>query len=116
MRYLLTSNIDGSLVGALSPDEREALMSRFVSFTTALGESGILRGAEQLMPADTATTVRNRGGELLLTDGPYADVSESFGGYWIIEAPDLDTVLRHAGECPAADVGSVEVRGLVELG
>ena len=116
MRYLLMSNIDGKLVGALSPEAREALMNRFVSFTVTLAESGVLRGAEQLQPADTATTVRNRGGELLLTDGPYADVTESFGGYWIVEAPDLYTALRHAGECPAADVGSVEVRGLVELG
>ena len=116
MRYLLTSNIDRSLVAALSPDEGQALMNRFVSFTTALGESGVLRAAEQLLPADTATTVRNRNGELLLTDGPYADVSETFGGYWVVEAPDLDTALRHARNCPAADVGSVEVRGLVELG
>lgn len=116
MRYLLTSNIDGSLVGALEPDEAQALMDRFVSFTTALAESGVLRGAEQLMPADTATTVRQRSGELLLTDGPYADVAETLGGYWIVEAPDLDAALHHAGQCPAAAVGSVEVRGLVELG
>lgn len=116
MRYLLTSNIDASLVGALAPDEMQALMGSFVTFTTALAESGVLRGAEQLMPADTATTVRTRNGDLLLTDGPYADVAEVFGGYWIVEAPDLDTALRHAEQCPAAGVGSVEVRGLVELG
>ena len=116
MRYLLTSNIDGSLMGALADEEMEALMGRFVAFTTALAASGVLRGAEQLMPADTATTVRSRQGEVLLTDGPYADVSEAFGGFWVIESPDLDAALRHAQECPAAEVGSVEVRGLVELG
>ncbi len=116
MRYLLTSNIDPSIVGALPADEGQILMGRFLSFTTALAESGVLRGAEHLMAADTATTVRNRRGELLLTDGPYADVTEVFGGFWIVEAPDLDTALRHAGQCPAADVGSVEVRGLNELG
>ena len=116
MRYLLTSNIDPSLVSSLPEDERAVLMGRFVSYTTALAESGVLRAAEQLMPADTATTVRNRDGDSLLTDGPYAEVVETFGGYWIVESPDLDGALAHAKACPAADVGSVEVRGLVELG
>lgn len=116
MRYLLTSNIDSSLVASLAPEARAAVMERFVTFTAALGESGVLRAAEQLLPADTATTVRNRGDEVLLTDGPYADVVETFGGFWIVEAPDLDTALAHARACPAADVGSVEVRGLHELG
>ena len=116
MRYLLTSNIDQSRVGALAPAEAEAIFGRFISFTQALAESGVLRGAEMLQPADTATTVRVREGEVLLTDGPYADVTEVFGGFWIVEAPDLDTALRHAQECPASEVGSVEVRGIHELG
>jgi hypothetical protein len=116
VRYLLTSNIDQSLVASLPADDRAAVMQRFLSFTAALHDSGVLRSAEQLLPADTATTVRNRGDDTLLTDGPYADVVEVFGGFWIVEAPDLETALKHARECPAADVGSVEVRGLVELG
>jgi hypothetical protein len=116
MRYLLTSNIDPSLVRSLPDDERDAVMARFISYTTALAESGVLRGAEHLLPADTATTVRNRDGETLLTDGPYADVVEAFGGYWIVESPDLDSALEHARACPAADVGSVEVRGIIERG
>lgn len=58
-----------------------------------------------------------RDGEQVLTDGPFADVAESFGGYWIVEVPDLDTALKHAAECPAAaEVGSVEVRAIAELG
>ncbi|MEO3859852.1 YciI family protein [Acrocarpospora sp. B8E8] len=116
MRYMLMSNIDPRLMGALSPEEFQATMDRFVAFTRALAESGVLRAAEQLQPADTATTVRLRDGDLLLTDGPYAEVSEYFGGFWIIEAPDLDTALKHSQDCPAATLGSVEVRSLVELG
>ena len=116
MRYLLTSNIDHSVVAAMTPEDRELTMKRFVTFTQALAASGVLRGAEHLQPADTATTVRNRNGETLLTDGPFADVAEVFGGFWIVEAPGLDAALTHARECPAADCGSVEVRGLVELG
>jgi hypothetical protein len=116
MRYLLMSNIDPTIVGSLDPGARERTMQRFVTFTQALAASGVLRGAEQLHPADTATTVRVRGEELLLTDGPYADVAEVFGGYWIVETPDLDTALRHAQDCPASALGSVEVRPLAELG
>ena len=63
-----------------------------------------------------ATVVRWTGGEVSMTDGPYAESKEQMGGFWIIEAPDLDTALGHARDCPAADCGSVEVRGLVELG
>ena len=116
MRYLLMANNDPALVGALSPEQMQAVMGRYLSFTQALGAAGVLGAFEQLHPADTATTVRNRDGETVLTDGPYADVAEQFGGYWVVEAPDLDTALAHARECPAADVGSVEVRGLAELG
>ncbi len=76
----------------------------------------MLRAGEQLQPADAATTVRTRNGQTVLTDGPNADVVEHFGGFWIIEAPDLDAALKHARSCPTSDVGSVEVRGLVELG
>ena len=116
MRYLLMSNIDPTIVGAMTPEARQATMHRFVAFTQALAESGVLRGAEQLHSPDTATTVRVRDEQLLLTDGPYADVTEFFGGYWILEAQDLDTALKYAQDCPASVLGSVEVRALVELG
>jgi hypothetical protein len=116
MRYLLMSNIDPVIVGDMAPEDRAATMRRFVTFTQALAESGVLRGAEQLQGADTATTVRMRDDQLQLTDGPYADVAEFFGGYWIVEAPDLDTALGYAQQCPASVLGSVEVRALVELG
>ena len=116
MRYLLMSNIDPTIVGAMAPEVHEATMQRFISFTQALAESGMLRAAEQLHSADTATTVRVRDERLLLTDGPYADVAEFFGGYWIVETPDLDAALKYAQDCPASVLGSVEVRALVELG
>ena len=116
MRYMLMSNIDPRLAGALTPVEFDAVMERFVAFTRALAESGVLRAAEQLQPTDTATTIRVRDGELLLTDGPFAEVSEYLGGFWIIEAPDLDSALKYGQDCPASTLGSVEVRSLVELG
>ena len=70
-------------------------------------------GGERLQPAETATTVRMAGGELLLTDGPFADTKEIFGGYFLVDAPDLDSVLELAGRIPALRFGgSVEVRPL----
>lgn len=116
MRYMLMSNIEPAQFATMTPDEMQATMQRFIDFTQALADSGILRGAEQLHDADTATTVRVRDDKLLLTDGPFADVTEQFGGYWIIEAADLDTALKHAQECPAVTFGSVEVRAVTERG
>jgi hypothetical protein len=68
-----------------------------------------------LKPVDTATTVRVHGGETLVTDGPFADTKEVFGGYYVIEADDIDAVIEIAARCPAArSGGSVEVRPVVE--
>ncbi len=60
--------------------------------------------------------MRVRDGEVLLTDGPFAELPEHFGGFWIEEAPDLDTALKYAQDCPAASLGSVEVRAVRERG
>jgi hypothetical protein len=116
MRYMLMSHVDGTALKALPPDTFAEVSASFVAFTTALAESGVLRGAEHLHPVDTATTVRVRDDETLLTDGPHADVTEAFGGFWIVEVPDLDTALKHAVDCPAARFGAVEVRSLIEMG
>jgi hypothetical protein len=116
MRYILMSNVDRAAMAAMTPEVLQATFARFVSFTQALAESGVLLGTEQLQPDDTATTLRIREGDVLLTDGPFAELPESFGGFWIVECPDLDAALKHAADCPAAGLGSVEVRALVELG
>ncbi|MFI6324042.1 YciI family protein [Nonomuraea sp. NPDC050556] len=116
MRYILMSNVEITAMEAMPAEAFEAAMARFVDFTRALTESGVLLAVEQLAMPDTATTVRNRDGRTLLTDGPFADVAERFGGFWIVEAPDLDTVLKYAADCPAADYGSVEVRPVLERG
>lgn len=116
MRYILMANIDGSMMAPLSTDDQAAITQRYIEFTRALHESGVLIDTQQLQREDTATTVRIRDGQALLTDGPFADITETFGGFWVIEAADLDVALGHAKDCPAAQYGSVEVRGLVDLG
>lgn len=116
MRYIVMAHIDGSVMATKSPAEAAALTQRYVDFTRALGETGLLLAFEQLQPADTATTLRIRDSRQVLTDGPFAEVTEAFGGYWVVSAPDLDAALTLAADCPAAEVGAVEVRAIIELG
>jgi hypothetical protein len=95
----------------LSADERAAVSAEYV----ALMRDERMLGGERLQPADTATTVRVEGDELLVTDGPFADTKEIFGGFYIIRADDLDEALELAARVPAARFGgSVEVRPLAE--
>jgi hypothetical protein len=80
-----------------------------------LAEKGQLLGTNPLHSVSTATTVRIRDGERLVTDGPFAETREQLGGYFLIEARDLDEVLDIAARIPAARVGTVEIRPVVEL-
>lgn len=116
MRYALLNHYDESAVAGLPPEVVQAQMQRFIAYTQALAESGVLRGAEQLQSAAVTTTVRVRDGETLLHDGPLAELTEVFGGWWIVEAPNLDAALKHAADCPGAQFGAIEVRPLVDLG
>jgi hypothetical protein len=111
MRYaLLINELPGSYA-QLDDGERGAVTAEYVALLT---DQRIL-GGERLQPADTATTVRLADGETLLTDGPFADTKEVFGGYYLVEAPDLDSALELAARVPVLRFGgSVEVRPLVE--
>jgi hypothetical protein len=102
----LTSDSD-----EFSQEERESIVGEYLAL---LQEPGVL-GAEQLQPAESATTVRVENGTTLTTDGPFADTKEVLGGLYLLEADDLDRALELAGRIPAARLGgAVEVRPLVE--
>ncbi len=109
MRYaLLINERPGSYTG-LSADERASLTAEY---TAIRGDERVTAG-ERLEPASTATTVRAVDGELLLTDGPFADTKEIFGGFFLVDAPDLDAALELAARIPAVRLGgSVEIRPL----
>jgi hypothetical protein len=95
----------------LDEAERQALIGEY----WALRDDPRVVAGAGLKPVDTATTVRVHGGETLVTDGPFADTKEVFGGYYVIEADDIDAVIEIAARCPAArSGGSVEVRPVVE--
>jgi hypothetical protein len=112
MQYaLLIYTKPGSLDG-LDESERDAVSGEYFAIRH---EAGIVGGA-RLQPIESATTVRVADGRTLTTDGPFADTKEVFGGFYLLEAEDLDRALEIAARIPAARMGgSVEVRPLVEL-
>ncbi len=113
MRYALLINMKPDAYDALGADELSAISAEYLEIRK---DPRVLDGA-RLGPGETATTVRVQDGEALVTDGPFADTKEVFGGYYIIEADDLDAAIELAASIPAARLGgSVEVRPVVDPG
>lgn len=86
----------------------------YAQFTRDIKKSGHFLGANRLKPVDSATTVRVRNGKITVTDGPFAETKEQFGGYYLIEAHDLDDAIQIAARIPGARYGSVELRPIAE--
>ncbi len=86
------------------------------AYTRALIDAGVLVSGEALHPSSTATTLRMGNGARDIHDGPYADTREQFGGFYVIDVPDLDAALMWAARNPAADGGAVEVRPVIMRG
>jgi hypothetical protein len=99
---------------AAGPDqdspEGQAEFAAWMTYTQALTDAGVLRGGEALQPTSTATSVQQRDGETLTTDGPFAETKEILGGFYLIDVPDLDTALAWAARMPNIAHGTVEVR------
>ncbi len=114
MRYMVQifTNETTEAYERLSEAEQEAIMGEYA----VLNQDPGVTGGAQLQPAATATTVRVRDGRALTTDGPFAETKEVLGGYWVLEAEDLDAAIEFAARIPAARLGgAVELRPLVEL-
>jgi hypothetical protein len=111
MKYALLIYADPSSWASLSESEQEAVSGEYMALSEAPGMFG---GAE-LQPVETATTVRVEDGQTLTTDGPFADTKEVFGGYYLLDADNLDAAIELASRIPAARMGGgVEVRPVVE--
>jgi hypothetical protein len=95
---------------ALSDDERGAFYARYGALTRDAEAAGVLLGGNELGLTRDATTVRVRGDETLVTDGPYAEVKEALGGYFVFECASIDDALDWAARIPAAEHGAIEVR------
>jgi hypothetical protein len=110
MQYILMAYVDEAQWPKMTKAEQEQGMAAYMAYTNALREAGILVGSNRLQPIATATTVRIANHKPQVLDGPYVDSKEQFGGYFLIDVPDLDAALAWAARCPAASHGVVEVR------
>ena len=112
MKYMLLAYLDEK---ALTEDEREHCYVESAQLTQDLSSSGHYLGAGPLHPISTATSVRVREGKRLVTDGPFAETREQLGGYFLIEAKDLDEAMGIAERIPVARVGTIEIRPVLDI-
>lgn len=114
MRYLLLIYSEEP-TAAPDPAEAEKVMNEYWAYSNAINEAGARNAGEALQDSKTATTVRVKAGERVVTDGPFAETREVLGGYYLIDVPDLDAAIDWAAKCPGAKYGSVEVRPIMEF-
>jgi hypothetical protein len=110
MQYLLLIYRNEAELGKMGPAERKEMSAEYGVYTQDIIKSGHFKAGDGLQPTSTATTVRVRDGKMLTTDGPFAETREQLGGYYLVEAKDLDTALGLAARIPGAKTGSIEVR------
>ena len=113
MKYLCLIYNDERAMGTVPKAEGEKMMAAYMDFTESIKKSGHYKGGDALQPTQTATTVRVRGGKVSTTDGPFAETKEQLGGYYLIEAKDLNDAIQVASKIPSAKYGSIEVRPIM---
>ena len=115
MKYVLLICDDEKAWGTMSETERKQIYGEYGQFSQEIRSSGHYVTGAQLQPTSAATSVRVRVGKRLVTDGPFAETREQLGGYYLIDAKDLDEAIAIAARIPSARLGTVEVRPLVEV-
>ena len=110
MKYACLVYVDGSAMAALSPEQGTKLTDNSIDFDWEVKRRGHLILAQPLQPPETAVTVRVRNGKMSSTDGPFAETKEFLGGFFLIEARDLDEAIELAKASPMAGMGSIEIR------
>jgi hypothetical protein len=116
MKYLCLIYDDEKKLGAMSQAESDAFMGEYFAYTEGIQKSGHMVAGEALQPVETATTIRVRNGKISTTDGPFAETKEQLGGFYLVEAKDLNEAIQVAAKIPSARTGSVEVRPVVVFG
>jgi hypothetical protein len=114
MKFIALIYNDESRYSEATAEETAATFQAHGEFGQAAGEAGVFGGGDGLQPTATATTLRVRDGERMLTDGPYAETKEQLGGYYALECKDLDEALAWAARIPEAKTGSIEVRPVID--
>ena len=115
MKYLCMGYYDPAKHAALTEEERNAMFDECFEYDDHLRASGNSFGGEGLLPEENALTLYWRNGKVATTDGPYAETKEQLGGYFLIDAPDLDAAISWAARCPGAQFGAIEVRPIWEM-
>ena len=113
MQFMLLIYDDEQTWRGMSEEERNGVMGEYFAYTDELRAAGAYVAGDALQPIDTATTVRVREGEQLLTDGPFAETKERLGGYYLVDVDSIDEALQWAAKIPSARFGSIEVRPVV---
>lgn len=115
MRYLCLIYENEKQWESMPKDEAGAIFGEYFAFTEGIKQSGHYLGGEALQPTQTGTTVRVRNGKISTTDGPFAETKEQLGGYYLINARDLNDAIQVAAKIPGARLGCVEIRPIVEF-
>jgi hypothetical protein len=115
MQYLLLIHSDEKAMQTVSPEQNGTILAAYGAYMKAMADAGVNKGGQRLHPTSTATTVRVKDGKTQVLNGPYAEVKEQLGGYFLIDAPDPDAAISWAARCPGAQYGAIEVRPIWEM-
>jgi len=113
MQYLLLIYGNESRWNTIPQPEQDKIMQEFMDYSRSIAQSGHMRGGNELNITSTAKTVRVRDGKELVTDGPFAETKEQLGGYYLVEAKDINEALKLGARIPSARWGSIEVRPII---
>jgi hypothetical protein len=110
VQYLLLIYTNEAQFAGLNPDTVKSMTAEYTDFTKGIIQAGQFKAGDRLKPTSAASTVRVRNGQVAITDGPFAETREQLGGYYLVEAKNLDEATAIAARIPGAKLGSVEVR------
>ena len=116
MKYMLLIYDNEQVWAKLSASEQQRLFGEYMAFTESIRASGHYISGAPLQPIATATSVKIRNDKQLVTDGPFAETQEQLGGYYMVEARDLDEAIGIAARIPSVRLGTIEVRPVMEVG
>jgi hypothetical protein len=115
MQYLLMIHSDEKAMQAYTQEETGSILAAYGAYIKAMADAGVSKGGQRLHPTSTATTVRVKNGNTQVLNGPYAEIKEQLGGYFLIDVPDLDAAISWAARCPGAQYGAIEVRPIWQM-
>lgn len=110
MQFMMLLHGDEAAYADMSEKEQGEVFEAFMAYNKELAEAGVLRGGSSLKPSHTATVLRGADGEVVVTDGPFAESREQIGGYYVLECETLDEAKTWASKCPMVWAGAIELR------